>query len=125
MDNFETLWRFKTKRFCVSLAAAPEYAPDLSWDETGETAEKLESGEWSCVCFRVRVDYDSETVGEDYLGASIYANLEDFRREHIGLAAKSRADGCNYGCYFPGMIAEAIAEARKTLRKRPFIRANA
>ena len=116
MHQFETIWSFKTENFRVTLSAMPEENPDLSWDDTGEAREKIEDGTWQCVCFRVRVLHRGEELGSSYLGESIYADLSDFRTEHIGLAIKSRADGRNYGAYFPGMVKEAIAEARNALR---------
>lgn len=122
MQHFETLWRFNTKRFSVDLACAEEYAPDISWDESGEVREKLESGEYVCACFRIRVLLDGAEIASDYLGESIYADVSDFRREHIGLTAKSRADGCNYGDYFSGMVRGAISAARKHLKNPPRLR---
>jgi len=58
-------------------------------------------------------------IGESSLGNSIYADLNDFRKEHIGLAIKSREDNCNYGDYFTGMVKDAIAEARTAIKKTP------
>jgi hypothetical protein len=52
----------------------------------------------------------------------MHAEPRDFFREHIGLVAKSRADGRNYGCYFPGMVREAIAQARKAIATMPKVR---
>lgn len=69
-----------------------------------------------------RGTWNDAEIGSDYLGGSIYANPRDFFREHIGIAAKSRADGCNYGCYFPDMVHTAIEQARKTLANPPKIR---
>jgi hypothetical protein len=119
------IWEFKTKNFIVRMSCEyDEEATDLSWDETGEVAEKLESGEWSVYTFHAEVieRATGATIGEDYLGDSIYANPEDFR-DHIGLAIKSRASGRNYGSYFTDMIREAISEARKTYEtQRPHLR---
>lgn len=118
---WENVWTFDTARFRVTLDCAPETDVDISWDETGETADKLDSGEWLCLQFRVRVTCDGREIGCDYLGNSIYADPAEFRN-HIGLAAKSRADGCNYGSYFSDMMRTAIAEARATLCKAPRVR---
>lgn len=117
----QTIWQFNTKRFSIDLAWDYENDVDISWDDTGETAEKLQSGEWTCALFRVRVRCDGRTVGEDYLGNSIYANVSEFR-DHIGLAAKARADGHNYGSYFTDMVHSAIGEARKALCNAPKVR---
>jgi hypothetical protein len=114
-----TLWTFKTKNFAVIVDADyDEDTLDLSWDETGEVAEKIDSGEWAAYTFRARV-LDRNTgaeLGVDFLGASIYADPQDFR-DHIGLAIKSRADGRQYGSYFMDMVATAIEEARVTYAK--------
>ena len=117
------IWKFKTKNFTVRmLAEFDECGTDLSWDETGEVREKLESGEWSVYVFTAEVlDARGNVVGSDSLGGSIYGDPEEFR-DHIGLAIKSRADGRNYGSYFTDMIREAICEARKTYAERPTLR---
>ena len=123
MQNFETLWRFNTKRFSIDLSCAEEYAPNLSWGDTGEVREKLATGEYVCVCFRVRVLLDGSEIASDYLGESIYADVRDFRREHVGLAALRRKDGKNYGCYFSGMVASCVKDARAAVSARPRLRA--
>lgn len=123
MHTWNNVWAFETARFRVTLDWTWEDNPDLSWDETGEVREKLESGEWGNYTFRVRVTCDDQEVACDYLGNSIYANPKEFR-DHLGLAARSRADGRNYGSYFTDMVRNAIADARNELRReRPRIRA--
>jgi hypothetical protein len=121
----QTIWQFETKNFTVRMSCDYDQdTTDLSWDDTGEVAEKLASGEWACYTFHAEVIENStvNTIGEDYLGGSIYANPEDFR-DHVGLAIKSREDGRNYGSYFTDMIREAIREARKTYaEQRPRLR---
>jgi len=119
---WDNLWKFETARFKVTLDCTPDDSPDLSWDETGETQAKCESGEWVCVTFRVRVMCDGREIGCDYLGNSVYADVRDFYREHIGIKALCRRDGCNYGCYFTDMVHEAIREARKTVCSVPWLR---
>lgn len=105
----ETIWTFNTKNFYVTLACEPEQNPDLSWDETGETRANLESGLWDCVMFRVAVfSQAGDMLGADYLGESIYADVRDFRKEHIG------ARGA-HGSYFRDMVSEAIKQARTHL----------
>lgn len=120
-----TIWKFETENFTVRMDwEYDEDTVDLSWDETGETAEKLEDGEWAVYTFIARVieNATGNEIGVDYLGASIHADPEDFR-DHVGLAIKSRADGRNYGSYFMDMIGRAIEEARETYAKpRPRLR---
>jgi hypothetical protein len=121
----QTIWRFDTKNFIVQMTCDYDQdSIDLSWDETGETAKKIASGEWVVYTFHAEVierpTYN--TIGESYLGGSIYADPEDFR-DHVGLGIKSREDGRNYGSYFTDMIREAIQEARKNYaEQRPRLR---
>jgi hypothetical protein len=121
----QTIWQFKTKNFIVRMSCDyQQESEDLSFDETGETAEKVASGEWGVYVFHAEVieRATGNTIGEDYLGGSIYGDPEDFR-DHVGLAIKSREDGRNYGSYFTDMIREAIGEARKTYaEERPRLR---
>jgi hypothetical protein len=115
----ERIWTFKTANFTVELAWEDEPDPDLSWADE-ETLEKLDDGIWVNACFRVLVTGpNGEELGSSYLGNSIYENVEDFRTEHLGLAAMSRAEGVNYGSYFPGMVKEAIKEARGVWNATP------
>ena len=117
------MWEFKTANFIVRATIEPDDDTDLSWDDTGETREKLASGEWEAFQTEVTVSFRGTEIGADYLGGSIYADPRDFFIEHHGIAAKSRADGCNYGCYFPDMVRTAIGEARKALGDMPRLRA--
>lgn len=124
-----TIWKFETENFTVRMDwEYDEDTVDLSWDETGETAEKLEDGEWAVYTFIARVieNATGNEIGVDYLGASIHADPEDFR-DHVGLAIKSRRDfpagHTGYGSYFMDMIGRAIEEARETYAKpRPRLR---
>lgn len=111
------LREFNTANFHTVLSWDYEDCPDLSWDDTGEVLEKLNSGEWINVTFAAHVYLNGTEVAADYLGNSIYADPMEFAREHIGLAAKRRADGRNYGCYFPDMLRTALGEARKAVTK--------
>lgn len=121
-STWNNLWKFETKRFVVALDWAWEDYPDLSWDETGETREKCESGEWGVYTFRIRVLLDGREIAADHLGNSIYADPVEFYREHIGIAALSRRDGRNYGCYFSDMLRQSVSDARKALIDVPRLR---
>lgn len=116
-----TIWTFETARFRVVVDCDWETDPDLSWDETGETREKIESGEWGNYCFRAVVYCDGRELAADYLGNSIYADPAEFR-DHVGLAQKGRADGRNYGSYFVDMVRNVINEAREALANPPRVR---
>ncbi len=126
MSRWNNVWKFTTARFTVSLDWEWEQYPDISWDETGETGEtkeKCESGEWGVFTFRTRVTCDGREIATDYLGNSIYADPREFYTEHLGVRAKARADGKNYGCYFTDMVDSAISDARKALANPPRLRA--
>ncbi len=116
---------FTAGRFTVIASIEPDYDCDTSFDETGETQEKINSGEWECFSTKVAVLLDGHEIAAEYLGGSIYADPADFFTVHVGLAIKSREDGRNYGSYFPGMIRTAISEAREYVRDvqpAPYIR---
>lgn len=118
-----TIWRFRTRNFTVEVDCDYETeCLDLSWDETGEIREAIESGEMAAYVMRARVlDKHGNEIGRDYLGQSIYADPREFR-DHVGLVIKSREDGRNYGSYFVDMVREAIREGRQTYADRPRLR---
>jgi hypothetical protein len=104
------LWTFETANFVVSLDCCAEWAPDFSWMEEDDLA-RIESGEWECVSFRVTVaDRRGIVIGCDWLGNSIYADVADFRREHIGARGK-------WGSYFRDMVHEAVSQARSEVER--------
>lgn len=114
------LWTFKTKNFAlVCFTEKDTFDPSYMDPElVKECREKLRSGEWKIFQTTVRVVHrPSNTVlAEEYLGGSIYADPKEFYREHIGISARARRDGKNYGCYFSDMVRTACAEARKELK---------
>lgn len=114
MNKWNNLWRFTTANFAVTLDWEWEDYPDLSWDETGETQEKVESGEWGVYTFRVRVEFRGREVGIDYLGNSIYADPSEFR-DHIGSRGK-------WGSCFTDMVHTAIRDARRSFSDMPRLR---
>ena len=117
-----TIREFQTAHFRVIIDAIDESDPDLSFDETGEVLEKVDSGEYTVFCARARVIHD--TLGElatDYLGNCIYSDIADFQ-DHRQCAAetrKLRAEGSNAICgsYFADMIGEVCREARKRIQE--------
>jgi hypothetical protein len=114
MSKNHNLWTFKTARFLVTLSWDWEDYPDLSWDDTGETIAKLQSGEWGNYCFCVTVACDGRDISRNYLGNSIYADPTEFR-DHIGAQGK-------YGSYFKDMVRQGIDETRKALCSVPRLR---
>ncbi len=115
----QTMRTIKAGRFTVRASIEPDYDLDLSWDDTGETAEKLNSGEWDAFQTKVAVYLDGNEIAADYLGGSIYADPRDFFTEHYGISAT----GC--GAYFPDMVRTAISEARDVLRSMQSVKVRA
>ena len=112
------IWRFKTARFTLVMTAEEEHDLDLSWDETGEVLEKVESGEYQVFMAKCSVLLDGNEIGADYLGQCIYSNPLEFR-DHIGMNLKG------YGSYFSDMVREAIEDARgfiKAMDSKPKLR---
>ena len=127
----QTMWKFTIGRLTIRARIESCYDLDLSWCETGETAAKLDSGEWEAFDTRVTVELNGRVIGEDSLHGSIYENPADFFSDHRG------ADPMNRNCtimraawrgegnpdakvsichYFPDMVRQAIAEAREWMR---------
>ena len=107
-----TIWTFKTRNFAVVVDCDYEQDwLDLSWDETGEVAEKIVSGEWSAYTMRARLlDRFGKELVSDYLGQSIYADPMDFR-DHIGSQGK-------WGSYFTDMVRTVLDEGRAEIKAR-------
>jgi len=115
MQTLETIYTFRTRDFCVKVEAVPEYDPDLSFDESGETAEMIERGDWLCFAVRASLSFRDSDIAEDFLGNCIYENFHDFR-DNIG----SKRGG--YGSYFSDMIRQVIKEGREHLQSIPTLR---
>ena len=80
-QNTGTIIReFETEQFKVIVDALPEDDLDLSWDESGETARKLDAGLYIAFVARARVVLKStgQELGSDYLGGCIYESLDAF-----------------------------------------------
>lgn len=126
------MWKFKTASFRIVAMIEQDYDLDLSWDETGETREKLESGEWQSFGTTVTVyTKDGHELASDSLWGSIYAEPWDFFTEHRS------ADPMNRNCsamrqargaavtichYFPDMVTGVVRQAREALCKMPKVR---
>jgi hypothetical protein len=115
----QTLWTRSTTNFTVTLAYEWDDDMDLSWDDTGEAREKIESGEWGHYMFAVTVSENATgaELGMDCLGGSIYADPREFidhracGRQNREYTSRGETGRC--GSYFTGMVAEAIDQARK------------
>lgn len=111
--------QFRTKNFRVVVSAEPEYDLDLSFDETGEVREKLDSGEYTAFCAKAAVyGPNGEELATDYLGNCIYESFDSFM-DHRACGKQNaeferKGDSARCGSYFASMVSEVCQEARKT-----------
>jgi hypothetical protein len=127
------MFRFETANFIVRATIEPDTDVDISYDETNETRDKLESGEWQAFGTVVTVTTrNGIELGQDSLWGSIYGDPAEFFSDHrsadpmnrnCSVMRAARGNNVVIGHYFPDMIAEAIAAARKTLATMPKVRA--
>ena len=110
----DVLWRFTTGEFTVVVDAIDEDYPDLSWDQTGEVREKINSGEYVVFCARARLLWNGIELATDYLGDCIYSNPKEF--------VNHRGTRGQYGSYFKVMVSNVITEGRKALCNVPKLR---
>jgi hypothetical protein len=118
----ENIWTFKTARFAVYLEVCPDHDLDLSWDDDGSAREGLERGTLVAFVASVVVYLDGTEVAREALGGCIYGSAKEF------LVGHRHPDPMNRNCttmraargenvcichYFPGMVKQAIAEARQ------------
>lgn len=126
MSMFERMWEFETARFRVIADIAPDDSdPSESFDDP-ETVAAIHSGVTSWFWARVRV-LDKETnreLGVDALHGCAYDRPREFFEAHRDADPMNRncsimweARGYNVSIchYFPGMVRQAIADARETL----------
>ena len=68
MNTLENIYTFNTRNFTISVDAMEENYPDFSFDDTGETQEMIERGDWLCFAVRASVSFRGSDISEDYLG---------------------------------------------------------
>lgn len=95
----EVIWEFDTPHFRVLVTAEEEHDIDLSWDETGEIAEGIASGEFVIFCAKAAVYFRGLELSSDYLGNCIYKSLVDFKQ-------------CGY---FSDMVRTVLTDARSEM----------
>ena len=128
--TWETVWRFNTARFQVKLQLAQDVGHQYDGDdENGETQAALDSGEYIAFDSRVVVYFDGREIGADYLGGSVYGcdTYQEFFMAHRDPNPENRncaATNAKYSVchYFPDMVRQAVAAARKTLSAAPKLR---
>jgi hypothetical protein len=130
-QNRTKAWEFRTEQFHIVAYIELEDDTDLSWDDTGEVREKLESGEYEAFGTEVIVYWRGNEIAADYLGGSIYANPRDFFREHrsddpmnrnCSIMRAANGENCAICHYFPDMVRQVVAEARQALSSLPRLR---
>lgn len=121
--QWQEMWRFETPNFAVVAEITPDDDFECDWADA-ETLEGISSGRYTVFGTRVRVLKNGKAIGEASLWGSVYARPEGFFSEHRDSDALNRnsslmraAKGENVVIchYFPSMVAQAIADARKTL----------
>jgi hypothetical protein len=111
----ETIWTFETAQFRIAFEIIPEDNLDLSWDDDGSIRDGLDRGLYVAFTARIAVYhkyYGKLALGCDYLSECIYESPQAFMNHRGGGYRKS-------GSYFPDMVREAVAMARKHIREQP------
>ncbi|MDO8415582.1 MAG: hypothetical protein Q7S87_05160 [Agitococcus sp.] len=106
----KTMWQFKTRNFTVRWVIEPDVLCTQHMDPelAKECIKNVRSRKWKCFQSEIEVVCNTTGVslGQAYLGGSIYANPAEFR-DHFGMSANG------HGSYFVQMVREAIAQARE------------
>ena len=104
------MWQFKTRNFTVRWLIEPDVLSTQGMEArcAAECKKNVRSRKWKCFQSEIQVvcNVTGITLGEAYLGGSIYANPAEFR-DHFGMTKGG------YGSYFADMVKEAIAQARE------------
>lgn len=124
MRSGQTIRQFHTENFRVVVEALEEDDLDLSFDETGETARKLDAGDLIAFCAHAYVEHKptGTILGEDYLGNCIYKDLDDFA-DHRACGRQNRHHLKRFGryqIYRKARKYENILQESDKLRKRGF-----
>lgn len=101
-----TVYTFKTRRFTLELAVAPEMTSPRDHFDNDATCYAIDRGVYKWFEARVRVLLDGRELSTDYLGGCCYENYEEFRKD----------------AYFYDMARTAIREARQALANPPRLR---
>lgn len=123
-------WRFRTKRFTVSLYLKRDWGYQYDGDDAGgETQEKLDSGEYVAFDSTVEVELDGEVIAHNTMSGSVYAADEvaqfftghrdiDPMNRNCSIMRAAHPAGPNVSIchYFPGMVSEACEDARDYVR---------
>lgn len=104
------MWQFKTRNFTVRWLIEPDalYTHGMDPKLAADCKKNIRSRKWKCFQSELQVicNVTGITLGQAYLGGSIYEKPADFR-DHFGMTANG------HGSYFADMVKEAIAQARE------------
>ena len=118
----ECFYEFNTARFSIRAYVEPELmAPDFDDDET---MADIEAGRVEWFAVSVEVSKNWHVIGRDHLGGCAYSSVSEFFTAHrdadpmnrnCSLMRKAMGGNRAIRHYFPSMVSEAIADARRTL----------
>jgi hypothetical protein len=120
MASIGIIRKFETENFKVIVDAVEDFDLDLSWDDDGEVARKLDNG--SLIAFTARARAfgpHGVELASDYLGNCVYESLEAFAdhrecgRANRQFEAEGEAGRC--GSYFSDMVHNVCRDARNEL----------
>ncbi len=124
--EWEAIWRFDTRRFTITCEVTP--CQDDPADTFGfeDDIEAVRNGSVEYFDARVRVvSAWGDELGSDYLGACAYYTTREFIDGHrdpdpmnrnCSIMRAKNGDNVAICHYFPSMVSQAIAEARKRLK---------
>lgn len=127
----ETVWSFETARFAVELHIAPEDMGPADSFEFEEDIAAVRDGTVEWFQASVVIKLDGREIARDSLGGCAYNSVREFFTSHrdpdpmnrnCSVMRAAKGDVC-IGHYFPGMVSEAIAEARRRIDEIPKLRA--
>ena len=124
MNSGSTIRQFHTENFRVVVEALPEDDLDLSFDDSGDIARKLDNGDLIAFVAHAYVEHkDTGTIlGEDYLGGCIYKDFDDFA-DHRACGRTNRRNLKRHGTfqvYRKARKYENILSNSDKLKKRGF-----
>lgn len=120
----ETVWQFDTTNFRVKCEFLPEYEDPADCFDDPRDVAMVRNDEVLWFTAKVSVEHNGHEIGTDYLGCCAYGSIDEFIASHRDSDPMNRnstiyrkAKGENHAIchYFPSMVHQAIADARKTI----------
>lgn len=131
----DAAWSFETATLFIGLYTEPENMDPADSFEFPEDIEAVRSGEveWFSASVRVYLKGEDDTyctdwreIGSDHLGGCAYTTVREFYTSHrdadpmdrnCSLMHAARGENVSICHYFPGMVSEAIRDARATIAR--------